>query len=170
MTTRALGLCLLATLALACSNDDWTYRPRDSGGDAPDDTKPVDGVVEQDAATPDAEADVSPDDASDDAMDAAPDALHTEDGPSVDAHGDLPSDVLGEIRDAAAIDDASDARLDDVATVDGAGGPPSLRGGAASTTGAEVQRAGSLRLTETGFELGSRVCAGPLCLTGGITP
>lgn len=45
-----------------------------------------------------------------------------------------------------------------------------LRAGGIGTVGPAVSPAATIRLSDDGFELGDRACAGALCATGGITP
>lgn len=110
------------------------------------------------------------------ATDASSDADATADAPTTDTTVDAPTTDAPAGTDSGADAEvvATADRPVDVALVDAPAdvpaGPPTLRTGAIVTTGAEVVRSGTLRLTETGFELGGRVCAGPMCLAGGITP
>jgi hypothetical protein len=63
-----------------------------------------------------------------------------------------------------------DATSVDVVPVDAGPTTLSLRTNGIASTGTDGLRAGTLRLTETGFEIGGRTCVGSLCLSGGITP
>jgi hypothetical protein len=145
--TRRLGRLATLLLSLAgCANDDWEFRPRDSGA-RPSDAARVDVVIPRDGTI-------------------GTDVARTDLGP-IGTDVVIGSDV-GFV-DAGASDTGSVET--DVATPD-SGPPPTgltLRAhGIASTAGAGAE--GSLRLTETGFEFSDRTCASSLCLAGGLVP
>ena len=159
--TQRLGRLATLLLSLAgCANDDWEFRPRDAGA-RPSDAARVDVVIPRDGTI-------------------GTDVTRTDLGP-IGTDVVIGSDV-GFI-DAGAIDTGS-VGTDVVVTVDvgtvdtgvetpDSGLPPTgltLRAhGIASTAGAGAS-AGSLRLTETGFEFSGRTCASSLCLAGGLVP
>lgn len=146
MSATSYSKALLVAFALTgCQDDPWIFRPRDAGRVA-DLPLPPDGDV-GDASAP-LDGDVR-------------DAIAPLDGPAP-ADGTAP-DV------SVATDGIAEDRMPPVGD-----GPDatalSLRANGCVTTGGEPQQVGSLRLTETGFELGERACAGPLCLAGGLIP
>lgn len=135
----------------ACQDDPWIFRPLDGA--------PAGDAVTSDQAPP---ADV--DDAATrlDVADATPSDVPV-------AEDRVGNDALPD----AAIADAAlpDAALPDAALPDAAmPGTLTLRSAGFVSTAANVPSSGGLRLSETGFEFGSRTCAGSLCLVGGLTP
>lgn len=159
--TQRLGCLATLLLSLAgCANDDWVFRPHDAEAQSPD-VPFVDGMIAGDGPV-------------------RADVLRTDLGP---IGNDVPVGPDVGFIDAGAPDtgsEESDAAVAvDVGFVDtGVGAPDSglpstgltLRShGIASTAGAGAA-AGSLRLTESGFEFSGRACASSLCLAGGLVP
>ncbi len=141
MNERLLMIALLSLTA--CNDDDWTFRPRDSGevvdaqsGDA---TSPLDVPSLTDSGVP-------------------------ADQPPTDAPPGSDAVVLSDVSSP------SDAIAPDGSVSDGSTTGLSLRASGFTTTGSEPQTVGTLRLTETGFESGERVCVGSLCVVGGFLP
>lgn len=142
---------LLACL-VGCAHDDWTYRPRD-GSTAVD----VGSAADQPGGDVGMARDVV----------TSNDVVTSDDVVTGDV-GMVGSDVVM-IPDGGMVDAGTTPR--DVVVMDVGTGPTGLRlrvQGIASTGSAPA--AGSLRLTETGFELGGRACTGTLCLAGGLVP
>lgn len=135
---------MVALLTLsACNDDDWTFRPRDAGA-----------VI--DAPTGDGPPPLDGPSLIDSGMQAdqpRTDALPDNDS-VVPLDATSPSDVL-----------APDASVPDASTTG-----LTLRASGFTTTGSEPQTMGTLRLTETGFEIAERVCVGTLCVVGGFLP
>lgn len=156
----AVGVTLFATGA--CANDDWAYRPRMSlVTDAPsvDALDPMDTPFDTRSDAPDVE--VPRTDA------ASTDVFEVLDATIVDATRE---DVVDAAPDASLPDATLDAMSMDVVPADAGPTTLSLHANGIATTGTDGLRAGTLRLTETGFEIGGRTCVGSLCLSGGITP
>jgi hypothetical protein len=140
----------LATLALlGCANDDWIFRARDAAVVAAD-ARGLDAAATGDRPT-------------------GTDATATDRGTSA---GDVATSSDLGIRDAGMREDGT-VPPDLGVTIPDSGAP--LTGlrmrvqGIASTAGLG-SGSGSLRLTETGFEMGSRTCVGGLCMAGGLVP
>ncbi len=111
--------------------------------------RPLDGAPAGDAATSDRAPPTDTDDAA----------------TRLDVADATPSDVPA-AEDRVGNDALPDAALPDAALP----GTLTLRSAGFVSTAANVPSAGGLRLSETGFEFGSRTCAGSLCLVGGLTP
>jgi hypothetical protein len=129
---------------VGCANDDWVYRPRDGAADAG-------GLTDVPSMD----------------LGSARDVVPGPDGARVD--GSMGGPDIGARSDVGFSDGgtpAVDARMAD--------GGSMLTGlalraqGIASVGGAPT--AGTLRLTETGFEFGDRACTGGLCIVGGLVP
>lgn len=89
----------------------------------------------------------------------APDAVVAPDGASDAAVGaDVPVDGDGGVV------------TPDAVSPDGSSTGLALRAIGFVTTGAEPQRTGTLRLSETGFEFSERTCVGTLCSVAGFLP
>ncbi len=84
--------------------------------------------------------------------------------------------VVGDAGDAGGVDvvtpgDVPAAR--DVGTETDAGPMPTgltVRAQGVATSGAASATVGTLRVSETGFEVGERGCVGTLCVVGGLVP
>lgn len=136
-----VGVGLLAALA-GCANDDWTYRPRDAAVAA--DTGPVTDAARVDVGT-------------------QRDAVTANDVTRSD--GGMVGPDVGFI-------DAGLPTGDVILVVD-TGAPATglaLRAQGFATVAGQSSPVGTLRLTETGFEIGDRACVGSLCLAGGLVP
>lgn len=132
---------VLAVVALmACSDEQWLYRARDAGGANPDAGQMDVGGVEVGA-----------------------------DG-AVEDRGGGDGGVLG--------DDGMVPTSDVPVLVDGGmktdTGPVAtglmLRAHGIATMEGGSSTVGTLRLSETGFEMGERGCVGALCIVGGLVP
>ncbi len=146
MLPTACGVALLMSL-VGCANDDWTFRPRDASA-ATDVRASTDRPV-ADVASP-RDAPINPDAPRVDTGTIGPDVVVTADLGVVDA-GFPEFDVV--IADSGT-------------TPTGL----SLRAQGSATIADQGSAVGSLRLMETGFEIGDRACVGSLCLAGGLVP
>ncbi len=106
------------------------------------------------------------------AMDVAGDTTNPRDDARVPPLGDgSPGDTGVTPGDVASDPDAVTADTGIVGTDSGV--PLTglvLRAQGAASSALQSASVGSLRLTETGFEFGSRQCVGPLCMVGGLIP
>ena len=106
----------------------------------------------------DADADTDGDGGTDADVEADADGVEEDDVGSADADADGDGDAEAEVADGS-----------DAEASDDAGGGLVLHGGI-GTVGEAAVTSGTLRLKEMGFEFGGRVCAGTLCMRGGVTP
>ena len=147
-TLRWGRLAVGAVLLAGCSDEDWLYRPRDAG------TARLDsGVVVSDGAAGD----------------------H---GAALDL-GVVPPTDVPLILDSRTDADVGVITQDDVPTERdvGAGtdtGPIptglTVRAQGMATSAGGSATVGTLRVSETGFEMGERGCVGTLCVVGGLVP
>ncbi len=137
-------------LALAgCANDDWVFRARDAAVVALD-ARRLDAAATGDRPT-------------------GTDVTVTDRGTPT---GDVATSSDLGIRDAGMSEDGAVPPDLGVTIPDSGTTLTGLRmrvQGIASTAGLG-SGSGSLRLTETGFEMGSRTCVGGLCMAGGLVP
>ncbi|MDO9021800.1 MAG: hypothetical protein Q7V43_33040 [Myxococcales bacterium] len=133
-----------AVVLAGCSDDEWLYRPRDAGARMDSVVVVTDGAVADRGVTSDTGGMTTGDVPTERDVGAAADA------PS----GDVPME-----RDAG-----TDVDAGQVAT-----GLAVRAQGLASTESGSAA-VGMLRVSETGFELGERGCAGSLCVVGGLVP
>lgn len=140
----AVGVVLLA----GCSDEDWLYRPRDAGAARLDS-----GVVVSDGAVGDRGV------AGDVDVVTPGDVPTTRDGGTDVDVGVITQDDVPTERDVGA--GADTGPIPTGLTVR-AQGMATSAGGSATV--------GTLRVSETGFEMGERGCVGTLCVVGGLVP